>query len=195
MNTNRLIAMVPLVAALAACSGKSHNTASDQPAQVQASNSTSASSAPSSSGTTTCDTSSLSVKLGSAGGAAGSTYQPLVFTNTGSSTCTLFGYPGVAFVAPDKSTQVGSAASRNTQHSPATVTLAAGASAAAIVQMAETGNYDASTCKPVDVGGLRVYPPGDTAAMYVAFQQKQTACSADVNQLSVEAVVAGTTGM
>ena len=197
MNTNRLIALVPLVAALAACGGSSHNTASDQPAGVQAGSSTSTTTttAPSSSGPTTCDSSSLSVKLGAAGGAAGSTYQPLIFTNTGTSTCTLFGYPGVAFVAPDKGTQVGLPASRNTQHSSATVRLAAGASAAALLQTAETGNYDPATCKPTDVSGLRIYPPGNKAAMYVAFPTTQQACSANVNQLSVEAVVAGTTGM
>lgn len=198
MNTKRLVPLIPLIplaGVLAACSGTSHKTAGAQPIQVQASDSTTASSGPPSSGSTTCETNALSLRLGQAGGAAGSTYQPIVFTNTGSSPCTLYGYPGVAFVAPDKGTQVGAAATRNTQHAPETITLGAGASAAAMLQMAETGNYDPATCKPTDVSGLRVYPPGNKTAAYVAFPSTQKACSTDVNQLQVQAVVAGTNGM
>jgi hypothetical protein len=199
MNTKQLTGLAALAAVATACSGGSGHSGSTNaggPAQVVASSTSSASTNPASNGPTGCETSSLSVKLGEAGGAAGSIYQPIVFTNTGSATCTLNGYPGVSFVAPGNGQQVGAAASRNPQHAPALVTLAPGASASATLQTGETGNYDQATCKPVDVSGLRVYPPGNTAAMYVAFPSKQQACSAgNVNQLSVEAVVAGATGM
>lgn len=198
MNTKQLTGFAAIAALATACSGSSHSTAATTggPAQVVASSTTSASAPPASSGPTRCDTSSLSVKLGEAGGAAGSTYQPIVFTNTGNSPCTLNGYPGVSFVTSGSGQQIGAAASRNPQHASVLVTLAPGASASATLQTGETGNYDASTCKPMDVSGLRIYPPGNTAAAYVAFPSKQQACSAtNVSQLSVETVVAGTTGM
>src|SRR5438309_2387332 len=83
-----------------------------------------------------CTTSILSVHLGAADGAAGSTYEPLVFTNKGSATCTLNGYPGVSFVAPTSGKQVGAAASRNPQHAAELVTLAPGATASALLQIA-----------------------------------------------------------
>ena len=142
-----------------------------------------------------CTTGNLSVRLGATGGAAGSTYEPLVFTNKGSATCTLDGYPGVAFVAPQSGKQVGAAASRNPQHAASLVTVAPGASASAMLQIANHANYPASSCTPTTVSGLRVYPPGSTTAIYVPFAHTQQACSTKVNQLSVEAVVAGTAGM
>jgi hypothetical protein len=141
-----------------------------------------------------CRTTDLSLRLGAQGGAAGSVYAPIVFTNTSASACTLAGYPGVSYVAPDNGKQVGAAASRNALHAASTVTLAAGASASALVQMANHANYPAATCNAAPVGGLRVYPPGSKTAAYLAFTSAQMACSSDVNQLAVAAVVAGSSG-
>lgn len=141
-----------------------------------------------------CTTSDLSVKLGAKGGAAGSVYAPVVFTNTSASACTLSGYPGVSYVDSENGKQVGAAATRNAMHAASAVTLDAGASAAALLQMADHANYPAATCNAAPVAGLRIYPPGSKTAAYVAFSSAQTACSSDVNQLSVAAVVAGTSG-
>ncbi len=76
--------------------------------------------APSSTGGTAapagrCDTGSLagSIESGS-GGAAGSTYVHLALRNTGSSTCTLQGWPGVSFVGGGDGSQIGAAATRAT---------------------------------------------------------------------------------
>src|SRR5579875_643107 len=44
-------------------------------------------------GPQSCATRSLSAKLGNGQGAAGSTYVDIVFTNIGSASCTLYGYP------------------------------------------------------------------------------------------------------
>src|SRR5690242_8428019 len=71
---------------------------------------------PAAGSTATCRTSGLRVRLGSRQGTAGSFYAPLVFTNTGSTSCTLRGYPGVAYVAPRTGQQVGAAATRNTRY-------------------------------------------------------------------------------
>ena len=61
-----------------------------------------------------CPTSSLQVKLGVGQGYAGGVYEVIGFTNTGASTCTLFGYPGVSLVSGPPYTQIGLAAKRST---------------------------------------------------------------------------------
>ena len=138
--------------------------------------------------TTTCRTSDLGLALGQSEGTAGSVYEPLRFTNKGVGACTLYGYPGVSFVAGGSGDQIGSSASRNPQHPARTVILSPGASADAVVQVVDHGNYGAGQCKATAVSGLRVYPPGNKDAAYVPFPDEVTACSTDVTQLTVEAV-------
>lgn len=142
-----------------------------------------------------CETSHLAVSLGTADGAAGSTYYPLHFVNKGNSACTMTGYPGVSFVAPGTGKQVGEPATRSRRATP-TVTLAPKGEATATVQVAETGNFSAGTCGPTAVSGLRIYPPGNTAAAYVKLPDKQQACSKNLsstgsNQLIIRPVKAG----
>jgi hypothetical protein len=115
-------------------------------------------------------------------------FEPVRFTNKGSSACTMYGYPGVSFVTAGSGDQIGAAASRNPQHAARTVTVAPGASAEAILQVVDHGNYDPGQCKATDVSGLRVYPPGQTSAAYVPFDHTATACASAVTQLTVEAV-------
>lgn len=202
MRTRFLVALPAVAAVVAGCGAAGGQHLSSAGAQgggglaAPASAATSqAPAASSGSGTpAACRTSHLSLRFGRLGAAAGSTYAPVVFTNTGSAACTLFGYPGVAYVAPSTGKQIGAAASRNPQHSARTVTLAPAGSASVLVQMADPLNFSASQCKSDPVSGLRVYPPGNTAAAYVAFKSTQTACSTNVNQLSTTAVIVGTTG-
>lgn len=137
---------------------------------------------------TTCQTKDLTLSLGQGEGTAGSMYEPLHFTNKGADACTLYGYPGVSFVTTGSGDQVGSPASRNPQHPARTVTLSPGATADAIVQVVDHGNYGADQCKATTVSGFRVYPPGNKSAAYVPFHDAVTACSTDVTQLTVEAV-------
>ena len=195
MRTKLFLFIPPVLVAAAACGGSTaqlstaghHGTAGDKPQSVVV--------PAGSTGPSMCRTSGLSVKLGGSNGAAGSIYRPLIFTNTGTASCTLRGYPGVSFVAPKSGDQVGAAGSRNAQHAVTTVTLAAGGSASAVVQIVDEGNYPPSRCKASAVSGLRVYPPGNTDAAYVAFGSNSTACSTDVGGLTVMAVVGGTAGM
>jgi len=141
-----------------------------------------------------CRASHLSVRLGPAGHAAGSTYRPIVFTNSGGTTCTLRGYPGVAYVAPTSGRQIGAAASRDDAVRIRTVTLAPGAHAASLLRLVNPFNYPAGDCAAKTVSGLRVYPPGSTTAVYVAFAHHRKACSTKVHQLSVRVVLRGKTG-
>ncbi|MGH3508991.1 MAG: DUF4232 domain-containing protein [Nocardioidaceae bacterium] len=139
-------------------------------------NHTKATASPASGGTTrqvpACSTADLKLSLGRPDGAAGSTYVTVVLTNVSGRTCTTGGFGGVSYVGGGDGTQVGAPASR--QGNPAKLRLAPGKRAVAVLQEVEAGNYDSTTCRPVKVDGLRVYPPNQTASLYVA--QAGTGC-------------------
>jgi hypothetical protein len=109
------------------------------------------------------------MNVGQAGGAAGSMYYPVDFTNTSDSPCELYGYPGVSFVTADSGAgrQIGAAAQQNPAFGKLAVRLAAGGVAHAWLQVAQAGNYPTSTCQPVTAHWLRVFAPGETVAIYV----------------------------
>jgi hypothetical protein len=143
-----------------------------------------------------CATSVLKavVNTSQGGGAAGSVYYPIDFTNTSSSTCTLYGYPGVSFTSGRGGSQIGRPASRNPAGPPVTVTLTPGGVAHATVQVAQAGNYAKSACKPVTAHWLKIFPPNQTAPLYVRFTTQ--ACSHKVpsaggSQLSIYSVREG----
>jgi hypothetical protein len=122
-------------------------------------------------GLAACQAASLRVAINAtqAGAAAGSTYFPVNFTNTSSSACGMYGYPGVSAVSAGDSAghQIGAAAQRNATFGKKPVRLAAGGVAHAWLQVAEVGNYPASTCEPMTAHWLRVFAPGQTVALYV----------------------------
>jgi len=120
--------------------------------------------------TPACATSRLVVWLNtqSGGAAAGSTYVELQFTNLSGRACTLRGYPGVSAIDL-RGRQLGRAARRNPLHPLRTVTLAPGAAAVALLQIADAFNYPAATCRRKTAAGLRVYPPNQTQAKTVPF--------------------------
>ena len=134
----------------------------------------------------------VTVNAGQAGGAAGSTYYPVDFTNTSSSPCGLYGYPGMSFVTAGDGSgqQIGAAAQENPGFGKVTVRLPAGGMAHAWLQVAEAGNYPASACQPVTAHWLRVFAPGETEALYV--NHAFSACSlASAPLLTVMPVRAG----
>jgi len=154
------------------------------PGKTSAAGGTAAGTGPAASGTAglaLCQPSSLQVTVNAsqAGGAAGSTYLPVDFTNTSSSPCGLYGYPGMSFVtAGDGSgSQIGAAAQQNPSFGKVPVRLAAGGAAHAWLQVTEAGNYPSATCQPVTAHWLRVYAPGETRALYVS--HAFDACSSD----------------
>jgi Protein of unknown function (DUF4232) len=118
-----------------------------------------------------CQSAALRVTVdpSQAGGAAGSTYYPVNFTNTSAAPCGLNGYPGMSFVtaAGSAGQQIGAAAQRDPAFGDLSVRLPAGGVAHAWLQVAEAGNYPAAACQPVSAHWLRVFPPGDTVASYV----------------------------
>lgn len=116
-----------------------------------------------------CSTAGLVVWLNTQGdGAAGSIYYTLEFTNLSGHLCTLRGYPGVSALDLEHH-QLGSPAGRNPHVTPRTVRLAAGATATAVLQITEAGNFPAATCRRLTAAGLRVYPPNQTGSQFVPF--------------------------
>lgn len=127
-----------------------------------------ASSSPSTTALASCATSQLAGSLSYGQGAAGSVIYSLLLQNVSSASCTLFGNPGVSLVTGSAGVQVGAAATFVNSSSATTVTLAPNAKAAAVLQIAEAGNFPATSCDQTAARGLRVYPPGQTAALFVA---------------------------
>jgi hypothetical protein len=205
--TTMLLVGIPIVAVLAGCSGGGGNTASGPtptpaattpdatPSATESASATesiggpTAPTAPASTsaggqgggGTPRCHTGNLkiSVAADSGGAAAGSTYESLVFKNASGHACTLTGYPGVSYVAGDQGTQVNAPFARDAGESRPTVRLLPGASAHATIQIPDYLNYPADLCKPVSIRGFRVYPPDETASVFVS--QPQKACSVKGN--------------
>lgn len=179
------LVLAATIALVAGCGGSSKNSASSPPtagapdsASPSPTDSATPAATPSASaqaGGSRCHASQLKVTLGQHDGAAGSTNIPIVFTNTAATTCTMYGFPGVSFVTGDSGQQVGSPAQR-TGTAPKAVTVAPGRSAHADLRTLQAGNFDQAQCKPVAVRGFRVYPPDETAAVFVPEQSQ--ACSA-----------------
>lgn len=205
------LVVLPLMMLAAACSSSASPSATSTPASVTvtatatatatATGTTTVTATPSLSGVTspavsapTCRTNELSVRLGDGEGAAGTSYRPIVFTNHGSGSCTLSGYPGVAFVAPATGRQEGSAALHNPQQPVRTIVIAPASSASALLGVANYQNYPQQQCLSHPVSGLRIYPPGNTEAAYLRFETASAACSTQVEQLHVSAVVTGSAG-
>jgi hypothetical protein len=120
---------------------------------------------PSPSGPLPCPTTGLKLTVGAANGAAGTIFYPLDFTNTSGSTCTMYGYPGVAFVASPGGSQIGAPAGRRTGAAPAVVTVAPGATAHATLAVSDVliGN---NCHHQVPVNWVQVYPPDQFKALF-----------------------------
>ncbi|MCG8917645.1 DUF4232 domain-containing protein [Actinokineospora sp. PR83] len=138
-------------------------------------------------GASDCKAADLKLSIRDGEGAAGTVYRTLVFTNAGSRTCTMQGFPGVSYVTGDDGHQVGPAAYRDgTKGAP--VTMAPGVSSSTVIGFVNVQNFDPAACQPTETRGLRVYPPHDTASMFLPLPG--TGCSATPpgNQLTVKTV-------
>jgi hypothetical protein len=184
--------VAPTSAAPATSTSSSPSATSSAPSTSTSAPTTSSANAPVE-GVCTTDQLDVAVAPAEGGGAAGSVYEAITFTNTGSASCTLEGYPGVSAVAGDDGEQVGAAAVRDKSGTATSVDLAAGGEAYALLQVSEAGNYDADECEPTLARGFRVYPPGETAAAFAAADVGACA-SDDVTLLTVGPVQAGTPG-
>ena len=141
------------------------------------------------SGPTPCPTTSLRVKLGASQGTAGSVYTTIVFTNTSTATCTLYGYPGVSLTTGRPGTQIGKAAKENPATPRQLVTLHPQKSANALLRIVDAQNYPASRCGPKNSAYLQVYPPNQTTQVYIRY--RTVGCAKPVTLMTVDAVRPG----
>ncbi|MFP5021819.1 DUF4232 domain-containing protein [Pseudonocardia phyllosphaerae] len=125
-----------------------------------------------------CHTSELQGRIETHDGDGYRVYAGLVVTNVGDRTCYMKGFPGVSYVAGDAGTQVGKPADLVGPQGEA-FPIAPGQRASAELSIVPAETQDPATCKPVDARGFRVYPPGETAALFVPFGMP--ACSGTVD--------------
>jgi hypothetical protein len=119
-----------------------------------------------SSGPSQCATADLKLTVGAGNGAAGTIYYPLDFANTSGSDCTMYGYPGVAFVTSPGGSQVGAAAGRPGGVAPALVTLAPGGTAHATLGVSDVLIGNNCRGHQVQVSWVQAYPPDQYSALY-----------------------------
>ncbi|WP_121371766.1 DUF4232 domain-containing protein [Frondihabitans australicus] len=199
-----VIVAVALAGALAGCTSTSHTTAPSTTVTVAPPLSSRTATPGASTGTSTatpapqattpavsqragaeCLTSSLTGSLTAEDGAAGTETENIVLTNHSAVPCTLQGWPGVSWVGDGNGTQIGPSAVLNRSSAHATVTIQAGGSAYAFLKI--TG-YNADTCQLTKADGFRVYPPGQSASLFIA-APTDTACSG-LSELTVDAISA-----
>jgi hypothetical protein len=136
-----------------------------------------------------CATTELKLAVGQPNGAAGTIFYPLDFTNTSSSACTMYGYPGVAFVSAPGGSQIGAPAARRSPPVPALITLAPGATAHATLAVSDVlvGN---NCVHKVQVKWVQIYPPDQFSALFARLNRPGCADKSLVT-MGVTAVTSG----
>ncbi len=114
-----------------------------------------------------CSPASLQAKVLKTGAGAGSAFYTVGLRNTGSTECTLRGFPGVSMVAGSSGAQIGAPAERAIESRSLQVKLIAGESATFELTVAQAANYPGKACQPTAARGFRIYPPGSTAALFL----------------------------
>ncbi|GAA2060956.1 MULTISPECIES: DUF4232 domain-containing protein [Streptomyces] len=138
---------------------------------------------------TVCAADALELSVEDPNAGAGSVMYTLVFTNTGDTTCSMTGYPGVSLLTAEGGEQIGAPAVRGPEGGAAErVELAPGETARAGLRLARAENYPAPECGPAPAAGLLVYPPDETEALFLP-QEGVTGCTDEnVELLSVTVV-------
>ncbi|MEP6481909.1 MAG: DUF4232 domain-containing protein [Rhodoglobus sp.] len=132
-----------------------------------------------------CAADSLAVKRGGSDGAAGSTYVTFTFTNSGSTACTLAGYPTMSFVDPGGGV-IGAAAAPDTgQPTPQNI-LQPGDTVQAVLRVTDAGNVD--NCDPRDVADISVVSPNTSAPVKFDASGFTGCANGSVNILSVSPI-------
>ncbi|WP_120522711.1 DUF4232 domain-containing protein [Arthrobacter celericrescens] len=137
-----------------------------------------------SAGPVLCKSASLTPSVDSTGGgAAGSVYQKLILTNSGTTPCILKGYPGVSLVNAPTGGPIGAPADRDTAKAPVELLLKPGDSGAAVLRYTQAGLYP--DCTKAAATGFRIYPPEDTGSVFLA-QQREACSNTGIKLLTIE---------
>ena len=132
---------------------------------------------------TNCTTKQLAITIGQSQGAAGHVYLPILFQNSGTTPCTLGGFPGVA--ATQSNGQQAVQASRTTA-TPRTIIVAAMGYGSALLTGVDVPSGAETSCPTYP--GLLVTPPNDTQSQ--ALTAQVPGCAG----LTIGPIVAGTVG-
>jgi Protein of unknown function (DUF4232) len=138
-----------------------------------------------------CMPADLRVSVAFSQGATQHAFYDVRFANVSRTACTLRGYPSVSLVTAGNSggRPIGSPRPLllRSPGPAATVTLAPGQRALALLGVAETVMFTGTRCTPVAAHWLRVYPPPSRHAVYVPI--KAVTCSSPSDQvLEISAV-------
>ncbi|MFE2426188.1 DUF4232 domain-containing protein [Streptomyces sp. NPDC059373] len=136
---------------------------------------------------TRCHTSDLRASVGRNDPGAGQENFPVVLTNRSARTCTVYGYPGAAFVNASGK-QVGPDPKRVSGKST-TVTLAPGASAWAGLTFSNPGVSGAHSTTPA---AILVTPPDETTSLKVTWTQGAVPTSGNASSVYLTVLGAGT---
>ena len=117
-----------------------------------------------------CQTAQLVAYVSGENGAAGTIFSTLQFANLGGA-CTLGGFPGVWGVCV-AGWLLGAAARKAGGNPVKTITLKAAtashwSTASTTLGITEAANFPDAKCTPTLAAGLRIYPPGQRAALAV----------------------------
>ncbi|MFH8977889.1 DUF4232 domain-containing protein [Streptomyces sp. NPDC017890] len=134
-----------------------------------------------------CHTSELRAAVGRVDPGAGQRNFPIVLTNASGRTCTLYGYPGAAFVDAS-GRQLGPDPEREPA-SPRTVSLTPGKSAWAGLSFSSPQISGARTAAPA---ALLVTPPDERDPIEVEWTAGEVPVGGDESSVSVTALDAGT---
>ena len=141
-----------------------------------------------------CAPAQLRISLGVSQGAAGTIYDPVVFTNTGPA-CTIFGVPAIQPViggASHSHVAVGPPARNMSMgQMPAMHVVKTGKSVSDAFAVVETGNYTTSTCLPKNARAIVVTMGNFVHHAYVPL--KISVCTKKAST-STRLIAAGTTG-
>ncbi len=182
-----------ITAVVAGCGSTSTSTVTVSPPANSPSSAPASSSPPTSpAAPAACATASLRVTVGQAGAAAGTGFAHVEFTNTGSATCFLVGYPGVSLVSAGSNagSQIGADAKRDKTVPSRVVTLQPGMTAHALLAIVDAFNYPSATCQPVKAHWLKVFPPDQTVAAYVKFTT-ETCASTSLPTMRIQRIQSG----
>ena len=137
-----------------------------------------------------CLTRYLNASVGISQGTPGSTYVVLVFKNLDNTSCTLYGYPGVAMDDGVPVTPVGLASVEDPATPRELVTLGPYGTASALLRIMSVGDYSPAACNPVTTQWLQVIPPNQSVPIYVGYTSQT--CAKPVQIHTVDAVRPGT---
>ncbi len=191
-----LAVLLPVAAATTACAASTSVGSPHATVPVRAIPSASITQA----GPPACAAAALHVKLGASSHVASNhvasnhvaktTYRNLDFTNVGSATCSLQGYPAVALVSAGSGAGnlIGGYAKPDAVTPSKQIVLTAGQTAHA--QLGHTEPANTPSCHPVTAHWLRVYLPHQTTPAYLPFTTRTCAALAALT-MYISTFVAG----